>query len=350
MTVNVALVGLGYWGPNLARNLVLLKGGRLHTLCDTRQEQLARFSPQYPGVKTAIDYDEVLSDPGVDAVVLATPLAAHHAMARAALLAGKHVMVEKPMAATSSECEELVALADERRLTLMVGHVFIYNAAVRKVRDYIDSGELGQILYIYSQRLSLGQVRQDANALWNFAPHDLSILGYWLRAEPIHAVARGYDYLQPGIEDVVFMTLDYPGGVGANVHISWLDPLKVRRMTVVGSEKMVVYDDVNADARIMLYDKGVTKASRRPDAARHASLGSYETYAEFQLLLRAGDVLIPKLDFVEPLRLETQHFVDCILSGTTPDTDGRDGLRVVRALEAAQRSLEEHRTRVAPAS
>jgi predicted dehydrogenase len=345
VTVNVALVGLGYWGPNLARNLVLLKGGRLHTICDARPEQLARFGAQYPSATTTGDFDAVLANPEIHAVVLATPSVTHHPLAKAALLAGKHVLVEKPLATSSADCEELIAIADERRLTLMVGHVFIYNAAVRKVREYIDSGELGEVLYLYSQRLNLGQVRKDANALWNFAPHDLSIMGYWLQAEPEQVVARGYDYLQPGIEDVVFMTLDYPGGVGANVHISWLDPLKVRRMTVVGSEKMVVYDDVSTDARVLLYDKGVTRSGPIPDP-RAASLGSYETYGEFQLLLRAGDVLIPRIDFVEPLKLETQHFIDCILSGETPQTDGRDGLRVVRALEAAQRSLEERRVRV----
>lgn len=343
MSVNVALVGLGYWGPNLARNIAAVQGGRLHSLCDSRQEQLARYAPQYPGVRTAIDYGVILADPAVDALILATPMETHHRLARAALEAGKHVLVEKPLATTSVDCEDLVALADARGLTLMVGHVFVYNAAVRKIREYIDSGVVGEVLYIYSQRLNLGQIRQDANALWNFGPHDLSILGYWLRSEPTNVVAQGYDYLQPGIEDVVFMTLDYPGGIAANIHISWLDPLKVRRMTVVGSEKMVVYDDVRADSRIVLYDRGVTKTPRLPDGTAQASLGRYETYAEFQLLLRAGDVLIPKIDFEEPLRLEVQHFVDCILSGTTPLTDGREGLRVVRTLEAAQRSLEQHR-------
>jgi predicted dehydrogenase len=346
MTVNVALVGLGYWGPNLARNLVVARGGRLHTLCDARPEQLSRFSGQYPSAATSSDIATVLSDSEVDAVVLATPIEAHYALARLALEAGKHVFVEKPLAATAAECESLIAIADERHLTLMVGHVFIYNSAVRKVREYIRSGELGKILYIYSQRLNLGQVRHDANALWNFGPHDLSIIGYWLDGDPVHVVARGFDYLQPGIEDVVFMTLDYPHGVGANVHLSWLDPAKVRRMTVVGSEKMVVYDDVSPDAKIMLFDKGVTK-SRRTDGTRSPSLGSYETFGEFQLLLRAGDVLIPKIDFVEPLRLEMQHFVDCVQTGATPETDGRAGLRVVRALEAAQASLDATRTAVA---
>jgi predicted dehydrogenase len=342
VTVNIALVGLGYWGPNLARNLALVKGGRLSVLCDARPEQLSRYGALYPNARTTTDYDAVLADEGVDAVVLATPAPTHHPLASAALRAGKHVLVEKPLATSVADCEDLIQLAAAGGRTLMVGHVFIYNAAVRKVREYIDSGELGEIRYLYSQRLNLGQVRRDANALWNFAPHDLSIMGYWLRAEPIDVVARGYDYLQPGIEDVVFMTLDYPGGIGANVHISWLDPLKVRRMTVVGSEKMVVYDDVSTDARVMLYDKGVTR--RGPDGAE-PSLGRFESFAEFQLLIRAGDVLIPQIEFSEPLRVETQHFVDCIVSGATPETDGQDGLRVVRALEMAQRSMDAHPTR-----
>lgn len=343
MTVNVALVGLGYWGPNLARNLILLNGGRLHTLCDARPESLARYATQYPSARATTDFDVVLADSAVDAVVLATPMSTHHRLAKAALEAGKHVLVEKPLATNSVDALDLVEIANDRGLTLMVGHVFLYNAAVRKVKDYIARGELGEPLYVYSQRLNLGQVRHDANALWNFAPHDLSIIGYWLDAEPSRVVARGYDFIQPGIEDVVFMTLDYPSGVGANVHISWLDPMKVRRMTVVGSEKMVVYDDVSSDARILLYDKSVTRSPRVTDAELNAPLGRYETFGEFQLLLRAGDVLIPKVDFVEPLRVETQHFVDCITSGETPLSDGHDGLRVVRALEAAQGALDASR-------
>jgi predicted dehydrogenase len=338
MTVNTALVGVGYWGPNVARALADVDGGHLHTICDADQGRLDRLRRLYPETRFVTDLRSVLDDPEVDAVVVATPVATHHAFARDALLAGKHVLVEKPLATTVVACEELIGLADAGGRTLMVGHVFLYNAAVRKVKSYIDEGELGEILYIYSQRLNLGQVRRDVNALWNFGPHDISIINYWLDAEPERVIARGYSYVQPGIEDVVFMTLDYPNRVGANVHISWLDPLKVRAMTVVGSRKMVVYDDVSSDARITVYDKGV---SRTPTSGPGVgeSLGSYETFAEFQLLLRAGDVLIPKVEFEEPLRLEMQHFVDCIRSGETPLTDGRHALGVVRVLEMAQRSL-----------
>ena len=332
--VNVALIGLGYWGPNLARNLSVLSGARLHTVCDSRAERLERFGRQYAGVKTRANAGEVFEDPEVDAVVIATPVETHFELAAAALRAGKHVMVEKPLAQSSEQCEELIALADAGQLILMTGHVFIYNAAVRKVKEYIQSGELGEIYYVYSQRLNLGVIRQDVNALWNFCPHDFSILRYWLEATPERIFAHGYSYVQPGIEDVVFVNMDFPGGVGANVHISWLDPNKLRRMTVVGSQKMVIYDDVSADAKVLVYDKGVSKKPKEE------SLGRFESFGEFQLLLRAGDVLIPKIDFVEPLKLECQHFVDCIESGNQPLTDGRDGLKVVQMLEAAQASLD----------
>ena len=342
MSIKVALVGLGYWGPNLARNLALIDGTELHTLCDLDTESLTRVAGQYPESKLTSDYSSVLKDSEIDAVVIATPVQTHFELAKSALQAGKHVMVEKPLAQRSEQCRELISLSEDSGLTLMTGHVFIFNAAVRKVKEYIESGELGEIYYIYSQRLNLGRLRQDVNALWNFAPHDLSILCYWLDSKPHQVMARGYSYIQPGIEDVVFMTMDFPGGVGTHIHISWLDPQKVRRMTVVGSKKMVVYDDVSPNARIAVYDSGVTKkqiggATGLPENG--LSLGRYESFGEFQLLLRAGDVLIPKLNFVEPLKLECEHFIECIRTGEQPITDGYDGLRVVELLEVAQRSL-----------
>ncbi len=333
--VNVALVGLGEWGPNLARNLATVSGARLHTLCDARLDRFESLRRLYPEAVLRTTVAEVLHDPEVDAVVLATPVSTHFDLAGAALEAGKHVMVEKPLARTSTECRALIAMADARRLVLMAGHVFVYNSAVRRVKEYITSGDLGDIHYIYTQRLNLGRVRQDVNALWNFAPHDVSILTYWLGGPPEFVMAHGFSYLQPGIEDVVFMTLEFPGGIGANVHISWLDPRKVRCVTIVGSKKMIVYDDVSADARIVVYDRGISKSSAA------GSLGTYTTYGEFQLLLRAGDIVIPKLDFIEPLQVECRHFIDCIRDGKQPETDGRNGLAVVQVLEAAQRSLRE---------
>jgi len=336
MTVRLALVGLGYWGPNLARNLAILDNAELVALCDANEERLRRIGRQYPSARLVPSFEDVLADEAIDAVVVATPVDTHFDLCRAALAAGKHVMVEKPLATSSAECETLIALAAAQGRTLMVGHVFVYNAAVNKVKEYIDAGEIGDVYYVYSQRLNLGQVRHDVNAMWNFAPHDLSIMCHWFGTEPTNLTARGHSYIQPGIEDVVFLNMEYPEGILASVHISWLDPLKVRRMTIVGSEKMVVYDDVSADAKVTVYDRGVTK---KLIDQTEASLGSYRTYGEFQLLLRAGDVLIPKLDFVEPLKIECQHFVDCIRTGETPVSDGRQGLWVVRALEAAQRSL-----------
>lgn len=338
MTVGVAVVGLGYWGPNLARNMASTDGARLEVLCDFDRERLDRIGSQFPAARRVTDYDVVVRDPGIDAVVLATPVATHFQLASEALRAGKHVLVEKPLATSIEECEELIGLADAGGLRLMVGHVFLFNPAVRWIKEYIAAGSLGQVYYVYSQRLNLGQVRHDVNALWNFAPHDLSILGYWLEAEPMDVTARGFSYLQDGIEDVVFLTMRYPGGVGANVHISWLDPLKVRRMTIVGSEKMLVYDDVSADAKVTIFDHGVTKKMLDTPGA---SLGGFRTYGEFQLLLRAGDVLIPKLEFSEPLAAECRHFIESIESGTQPLANGREGLRVVRALAAAQRSLDQ---------
>lgn len=338
MTIRIGLVGLGYWGPNLARVIAASEGGELAALCDTDAARLARFGRLYPTAKAIPDADGLFGDGAIDAVVLATPVDTHYSLARAALEGHKHVLVEKPLAQTSTEGADLIQLAESRGLVLMTGHVFLYNAAVRKIREYIAAGELGEIYYLYSQRLNFGQVRPDVNALWNFAPHDLSIFSAWLGTGPQRVIARGYSYLQPGIEDVVFMTLDYPGGIGANVHISWLDPHKVRLMTVVGSDKMVVYDDVSAEAKIRLYDKGVTRRLIKEHPA-DAVLGRFETFAEFQLLLRAGDVLIPKLEFSEPLQVEIEDFVAAITTGRRPVSDGQVGLDVVRALEAAERSL-----------
>jgi predicted dehydrogenase len=336
MTVHVTVVGLGYWGPNVARATTAIKGGRLYGICETDPARLERFAGMYPSAVAFPTLDDALADDQVHAVILATPVDTHFELAERVLRAGKHLLVEKPLARTSAECRTLIELADAGRLTLMVGHVFLYNAAVRKVREYIDSGELGDIHYAYSQRLNLGQVRRDVNALWNFAPHDFSILSWWLGGGPSRVTARGFCYVQPGIEDVVFVTADFPGGVGANIHISWLDPQKVRLMTVVGSRKMIVYDDTSPDSRVTIYDKGVDRVGG--EGAQ--GLGSFETFAQFQLLHRAGDVLIPKVDFTEPLQVQGQHFVDCIRDGAVPLTDGRSGLAVVQALEAAQQSME----------
>lgn len=334
--VNVGIIGFGHWGPNLARNIATCPDLKLHSICDLRPERLGQAGIQFPGVRCTTEFHKILEDSEIQAIAIASPVQFHYEMARAALEAGKHVLVEKPLAQTSVHCHKLIEQATREERVLMVGHVFLYNTAVRKVKEYIQSGVLGEVYYVYSQRLNLGIVRQDVNALWNFGPHDVSILCYWMDAAPSKVVARGYSYLQPGIDDVVFMTLDFPRGVGASVHISWLDPTKVRRMTVVGSEKMVVYDDVSNDAKIMLFDKAVTKSSKT------GCMGQYENFGEFQFLVRAGDVLIPKINFVEPLKLECQHFADCILQHRQPLTDGNHGLKIVEILEAAQASMNQN--------
>ncbi len=331
--INVAVIGCGYWGPNLARNFADVPGARLHTICDLREERLAKVHRRFPMARVTRDYRDVLGDGEVDAVALATPATTHFGLAREILSSGRHVLVEKPLAMRVAECQELIDIAEQQGKVLMVGHTFEYNAAVRKLKELVTSGELGDVYYTYSARLNLGQVRTDVNALWNLAPHDVSILSYVLDREPVQVMAKGVSYIQDGIEDVFFMVLDFPDGIAAHVHGSWLDPNKVRRTTVVGSEKMVVYDDVSREAKIQIYDKGVTRRSLP------GPMGEYDTFGKFQLITRAGDIHIPKIDFVEPLKLECTDFVDCINNGGRPLADGYDGLRVVKVLEAAQRSL-----------
>jgi predicted dehydrogenase len=324
--VNVALVGCGYWGPNLARNLHELPGARLAVCCDLDSAKLAQIQALFP-TRVTQDYGAVLADPEVEAVVLATPAGTHHRLASQALLAGKHVLVEKPLAMSSAEAEELVALAESHRRTLMVGHVFEYNPAVIKIKELIDAGQIGQVYYLYAHRVNLGRVQSDINALWSIAPHDVSIALYLLGAMPLEVSARGAAYLNGRVEDVVFMTMLFPADILVHVQASWLDPSKVRRMTVVGSEKMIVYDDVASEGKVKIYDKGVY---RKGDPI----------YGEFQYKVHSGDIYIPKIDMTEPLRNECAHLIECIRTQSRPRTDGENGLRVVRVLEAAQRSLE----------
>lgn len=331
--VNIAVVGLGYWGPNLVRNLASLDGVKLSALCDLRKERGEAICRKY-GLQARIvnDYREIGNSSEVDAVVLATPIRTHYELGRFFLESGKHLFVEKPLARTVLECELLIDLAKRNGRVLMVGHVFEYNVAVRRIKEYLDKGELGQLYYVYSQRVNLGRVQNDVNALWSFAPHDVSILNYWLGTEPIRVSARGFSYLNGGIEDVMFLTVEYPNKIGAHLHMGWLDPRKVRLMTLVGSEKMLVYDDVSLNAKIQLYDKGIVR--------RDELVESPDSFAQFQYQVRVGDVVIPNIEFGEPLQTECRHFVDCIRSGEQPLSDGEDGLRVVKVLEAAEQSLQ----------
>jgi predicted dehydrogenase len=330
--IRFGLVGVGYWGPNLARNLNGVDGGVLAWICDANPAALGKVSTSYPRVKTCGSLDELLAADDLDAVVVATPAGTHYDIALKCLKAGKHTLVEKPLAMSSAQCDELIQAAEEKNLKLMVGHTFLYSPPVIKLKELLESGEIGDIYYAYSTRTNLGQIRKDVNAMWNLAPHDISILLYLFDSAPTQVTAKGLDKIQDGIEDTVFLYMDFPGKMLAHVHVSWLDPGKVRKLTLVGSKKMVVYDDVDPDAKIRIYDKGVTKvANNKPE--------SFDSFGEFQLLLRAGDVLIPKVAATEPLKAECQHFADCIANDKRPITDGAHGKQVVRILEAAQESM-----------
>jgi predicted dehydrogenase len=323
--VKVALVGCGYWGPNLARNFHQLPDVELVACCDLDPGNLQRMEALYPARSTT-DLDAILSDPEVEAVALATPVGTHYQLARLSLLAGKHVLVEKPLTTSSADGQELIALARQQERVLMVGHVFEYNPAVLKIKELIGEGQIGQVYYLYSNRVNLGRVQSDINVLWSIAPHDVSIALFLLEELPEEVSARGACYLNGRVEDVVFVSMFFPGGVMAHIQASWLDPSKVRRMTIVGSEKMILYDDVASEGKVRIYDKGVY---RKGDSI----------YGEFQYKVHSGDINIPKINMSEPLRNECAHFVECVRTGVTPRTDGENGLRVVRVLEAAQRSL-----------
>jgi predicted dehydrogenase len=306
----------------------------VRAVAEVRPERREYVASNYPGIQTTSDYRLLLMNEDIEAVVIVTHATSHAVLVREALLAEKHVFVEKPLAFTVDEAEALVALAEKVGRTLMMGHVFMFNAAVNYLKRYITEGHLGRIYYINAQRLNLGRVRKEENALWSLAPHDISILLYLLGHQPLEVSARGMAYLQEGVEDVTFITLVFPDDVLVSLHVSWLSPNKVRQMTVVGSEKMVVYDDV-LDSKIQIFDKGVTRQNL------DASLGTYETFGQFQLMTRAGDIIFPKIEFEEPLRVQAEHFLECVATGATPLTDGRSAVPVIRTLEAAQASLRQ---------
>jgi len=325
--LKVAVVGAGYWGPNLIRNVSEAPGASLRVICDQDEKRLKEVGRRYPGTLLVSDFEDVLRDREIDAVVLATPASVHATMGIRAMEAGKDVLIEKPLATSVEECRQLIDCSERTGRVLMVGHTFIFNSAVRMIQQIVSSGEIGEVLYVYSSRVNLGRIRQDVNALWNVAPHDISILNHVLGKEPVRVRALGRSYLQPGIEDVVFAVFEYPGGLLAHVHSSWLDPSKVRRTTFVGSKKMIIYDDVESEGKIKIYDKGVRRQTPEQE------------YGEFQIRLHDGDILIPKIRFTEPLADECRHFIECCKTRKQPETDGRDGLAVVAALEAAQESL-----------
>jgi predicted dehydrogenase len=323
-TLNIGLAGLGYWGPNLARNLDDLAGLRLTWICDRDEDALARVAPRFPAAQRTSRFEDLLEDASLDAVAIATPVVTHFELAREALLAGKNVFVEKPLALSATFGEQLVALAEERGLVLMPGHLLLYHPGVTKLKELVAGGELGRFLYVYGNRQNLGQIRRDENALWSLGAHDLSVILHLVEEEPIEAWARGESFLNPGVEDVVFSFMRFPSGVVAHMHLSWLDPHKIRRMTVVGDRKMAVFDDMELERKVTVYDKG---PERRAD-----------TWGEWQA--RTGDISIPKISNAEPLRLECEHFLALLRGEGNRLAAARDGLAVVRALEQLQSSLE----------
>jgi predicted dehydrogenase len=326
----VAVIGCGYWGPNFIRNFTQFPSVQMKTAVDLNKERLRHVGQLYPSVKTTTSLEDVINDPEIDAAVVATPVSTHHSIAKQLLETGKHVLVEKPMAASVAEAEEMKTLADERGLVVMAGHTFLYTAAVNKMKELISSGELGHIYYISTTRVNLGLFQEDINVIWDLAPHDISILNYILDAEPTSVSCTGQAYIQSGIEDVAFLNLKYPGDIVAHTHVSWLNPDKIRRFTVVGSKKMLVFDDVSTQEKIRVYDKGVTVQPH------------YDTFGEFQLSYRFGDIYTPRLDDNEPLKNECQHFVRCILKRETPRSNGEAGLSVVRIMERACDSIREN--------
>jgi predicted dehydrogenase len=327
----LAQFGCGYWGPNLLRNFSALKNCRVKYVVDSSAERRAFVESNFPRTKAVPSAEEVLADPEVTGVIVATPAGTHYEVAKKALLAGKHVFVEKPLATKVEEVDDLGKLADERRLIVMAGHTFIYNAAVRYIKKLITNGDLGEVRYIYSQRLNLGRIRSDIDALWNFAPHDISIIQYWLdNPRPISVFRQGMDYMQDHVDDVVFLSVVYPGKIMANIHVSWLDPQKVRKMIVVGSRKMVVYDDI-AEDKIAIYDKGI---DRRAVLGENMDFDNPRTPMEFNY--RSGDILLPQVKFTEPLRAEAEHFVDCVQNARVPLTGIAHARTVVEILQSAQ--------------
>jgi predicted dehydrogenase len=325
--VQVGVVGLGYWGPNLARNFDRLPGAELRWICDADEEKRARWAPQFPQSRATGELDDLLNDPELDAVVIATHVPSHPVLATKALEAGKHVFVEKPLAQSVAEAEQVVAAAERAGRVLMVGHLLEYHPGVERLKQIADSGELGDMHYIYSNRLNLGQLRADENALWSLGAHDVSVVLRLVGEEPVEARATGESYMRPGIEDVVFAYLRFPSGLAAHLHLSWLDPHKERRFTVVGSKRMATFDDMEIERKLTVYDKGFDQ--------------DFSSYGEY--IARSGDIWSPRISNEEPLRIECTHFVERVRDGAEPRSGPESGLRVVRVLEALQRSLEETR-------
>ena len=328
--LSVGVVGCGYWGPNLIRNFRTLPECNVKLMCDLSAQRLKHMKSLYPEIEGVMDFDHMLNGSGLDAVVIATSVKHHHAMAKASLLAGKHTLIEKPMAASSVECEELIDIARKNVLVLMVGHTFLYSAPVRKIKEIVAYGDIGEIRYISSRRLNLGLFQKDINVAWDLAPHDISIVLYIMGQSPTSISCWGNAHVTPGVEDVTTMCVNFDQNRFATIQSSWLDPRKVREMTVVGTRRMIVYDDVQPLEKLRIYDM-------RVDRPPH-----YDNFAEFQYSYHYGDSYIPYVKQEEPLKVECQHFLECIQHGRNPVTGGKQGLEVVKILEAANASLRQN--------
>ncbi|HXG37244.1 MAG TPA: Gfo/Idh/MocA family oxidoreductase [Bacteroidota bacterium] len=332
--IGIAVIGYGYWGPNLIRNFQEVGGFGPIVCCDVNEQRLARAKSRNPNIQVTKEYREVLSNPTIDAVAIATPVGTHYELARAALNAGKHVLIEKPMCMNTAQAEELVSLASKQGVVLMVDHVFVYNPAVEKMKEIVASGKLGKLFYIDSVRINLGLFQHDVNVVWDLAPHDLSIVDYLIGKLPKSVAAFGSVHANHDIEDVAYLNIDFGDGLVANFHVNWLSPVKVRHMIIGGSQRSLIYNDLDSSEKVKVYDRGIDVANSTEE--RRAVLISY----------RSGDVWSPKLSSEEPLARMATHFFDCIRNGTTPITDGQAGLRVVQILEAAQRSIKAQGGRV----
>ncbi len=332
--ITIGVIGCGYWGPNLIRNFAENERAQLRWICDTDEKRLSAIGRRYPATHTATDYRQLLADPELAAVVIATPVATHYRFAKDALLAGKHVLIEKPFTTNSREARELVELAEGRGLTLMVDHTFIYTGAVRRIKEIVESGELGELLYFDSVRINLGLFQRDINVVWDLAPHDLSIMDYLVARDPVALTATGSSHIEAGIENIAYVMLRFADSFIAHFHFNWLSPVKIRRTLIAGSRKMIVYDDIEPTEKVRVYDKGVTTNRIESDRDKEAA---YQTLVSY----RTGDVWVPKLDSTEALTHVCAEFLDAIASRRAPLTDGVAGLRVVRLLEAAQESINQ---------
>ena len=335
--INIGIIGYGQWGPNFCRVLGSLDDVLIAGICDSDKDKHVLIKRAWPGVPVLSSYRGLLINPAVDAVVVVTPVSTHHAIAKDALEAGKHVLVEKPLSANSAHAEDLVRLSQRMNKLLMVGHTFLYNPAVRKIKEILVSKALGKLYYIHSRRTNLGPLRQDVNAIWDLSPHDISIMNYLLDDLPIDVAAAGWKFLAHKLDDVGLITFNYPRSIPAHIHVSWLDPKKIREMTIVGSKKMLVYDDTDTREPIKIYDKLVMK--KKFDSP-------YASFREFQLILRSGGVSVPKVEHEEPLKMECLHFIDCIRHNKIPETSGAQGRDIVRILEAIDKSTASGGARV----